>query len=148
MGKETNNVGRERPTEVTWSRLNDTLPRRTEQQANRLILPALSSLDNGTYLCEAVNELGSSADQYVLVVHDPDTVVDAQRSVSYAVVGGMLALFVFVIICMLIVTVWFSMRQKGSYLTHEASGLDEHGEAREAFINGNESHERKKEYFI
>ncbi|GCC20914.1 hypothetical protein chiPu_0019484 [Chiloscyllium punctatum] len=94
-----------RPTEVTWSRLNDSLPRRTEQHGNRMVLPTLSSLDNGTYLCQAENELGSSTDQYVLVVH-------------------------------------------GSYLTHEASGLDEHGEAREAFINGNENHERKKEYFI
>ncbi|XP_072409663.1 cell adhesion molecule 4 isoform X1 [Chiloscyllium punctatum] len=141
-------TGNPQPTEVTWSRLNDSLPRRTEQHGNRMVLPTLSSLDNGTYLCQAENELGSSTDQYVLVVHDPGTVVDAQRSVSYAVVGGVLALFVFVIICMLIVTVWFSMRQKGSYLTHEASGLDEHGEAREAFINGNENHERKKEYFI
>lgn len=36
----------------------------------------------------------------------------------------------------------------GSYLTHEASGLDEHGEAREAFLNGGDSHKRKEEFFI
>ena len=36
----------------------------------------------------------------------------------------------------------------GSYLTHEASGLDEHGEAREAFLNGGDGHKRKEEFFI
>lgn len=36
----------------------------------------------------------------------------------------------------------------GSYLTHEASGLDEQGEAREAFLNGSDGHKRKEEFFI
>lgn len=36
----------------------------------------------------------------------------------------------------------------GSYLTHEASGLDEQGEAREAFLNGGDGHKRKEEFFI
>ncbi|XP_072325060.1 cell adhesion molecule 4 isoform X2 [Scyliorhinus torazame] len=156
-------TGNPQPDGVVWSRLNDTLPGRAERRGNLLTIAALSTVDNGTYVCEAVNELGRSADEYVLVVYeipiatplppstplpDPGAVVEPQTSVSYAVVGGVLAIFVFAIICVLIVTVWFSMRQKGSYLTHEASGLDEHGEAREAFINGNETHERKKEYFI
>ncbi|XP_067874605.1 cell adhesion molecule 4 [Heterodontus francisci] len=141
-------TGNPQPANVVWSRLNDTVPSRAEQRGNRLTITGLSTLDNGTYVCEAENELGRSADEYVLVVYDPGAVVESQTSISYAVVGGVLAVFVFVIICILIVSVWCSMRQKGSYLTHEASGLDEHGEAREAFINGNESHERKKEYFI
>lgn len=36
----------------------------------------------------------------------------------------------------------------GSYLTHEASGLDEHGEVQEAFLNGNETSQGKKEYLL
>lgn len=36
----------------------------------------------------------------------------------------------------------------GSYLTHEASGLDEHGEVQEAFLNGNDSSQGKKEYLL
>lgn len=141
-------TGNPQPAGVVWSRLNDTLPDRAEQRDNVLTIGALNTLDNGTYVCEAENELGRSADEYVLVVYDPGAVVEPQTSISYAIVGGILAVFVFAVICILMVTIWCSMRQKGSYLTHEASGLDEHGEAREAFINGNESHERKKEYFI
>uniref|UniRef100_UPI00398F0607 cell adhesion molecule 4 isoform X2 n=1 Tax=Pristiophorus japonicus TaxID=55135 RepID=UPI00398F0607 len=141
-------TGNPQPADVVWSRLNDSLPERAEQRGNVLTISALNTLDNGTYVCQAENVLGRSADEYVLVVYDPGAVVEPQTSINYAVVGGILALFVFALICILIVTVWYSMRQKGSYLTHEASGLDEHGEAREAFINGNDSHDRKKEYFI
>ncbi|XP_067831409.1 cell adhesion molecule 4 [Heptranchias perlo] len=141
-------TGNPQPAEVVWGRLNDTLPDRSEKRGNVLTITSLNTLDNGTYVCQAENELGRSADEYVLVVYDPGAIVEPQTSVSYAMVGGILAVFVFAVICILIVTVWCSMRQKGSYLTHEASGLDEHGDAREAFINGNENHERKKEYFI
>ncbi|KAJ8339649.1 hypothetical protein SKAU_G00342820 [Synaphobranchus kaupii] len=79
---------------------------------------------------------------------DPGAVVDAHSAVPYAVIGGILALLVFTIICVLIVTIWCSVRQKGSYLTHEASGLDEHGEVQEAFLNGSDSREGKKEYLL
>lgn len=37
---------------------------------------------------------------------------------------------------------------QGSYLTHEASGLDEHGEVQEAFLNGNDASQGKKEYLL
>ncbi|MEQ2178043.1 hypothetical protein GOODEAATRI_009870 [Goodea atripinnis] len=39
-------------------------------------------------------------------------------------------------------------RRSGSYLTHEASGLDEHGEVQEAFLNGNDASQGKKEYLL
>lgn len=81
-------------------------------------------------------------------VSDPGAVVETQSAVPYAVIGGVLALLVFTIICVLIVTIWCSVRQKGSYLTHEASGLDEHGEVQEAFLNGNDTREGKKEYLL
>lgn len=32
----------------------------------------------------------------------------------------------------------------GSYLTHEASGLDEHGEVQEAFLNGNDASQGRR----
>ncbi|MFT7800631.1 cell adhesion molecule 4 [Arapaima gigas] len=79
---------------------------------------------------------------------DPGAVVETQSAVPYAVIGGILALLVFAVICVLIVTIWCSVRQKGSYLTHEASGLDEHGEVQEAFLNGSDSREGKKEYLL
>ncbi|KAI1886308.1 hypothetical protein AGOR_G00212660 [Albula goreensis] len=79
---------------------------------------------------------------------DPEAVVETHSTVPYAVTGGILAFLVFTIICVLIVTIWCSVRQKGSYLTHEASGLDEHGEVQEAFLNGSDSREGKKEYLL
>ncbi|XP_072122098.1 cell adhesion molecule 4 isoform X2 [Mobula birostris] len=156
-------TGNPLPPQVSWSRLNGSLPDRAEAKGNTLTVRRLNSADNGTYVCEVHTEMGSSTDQYTLVVYDLDistfaptslpatdqsAVVEPRTSTSYAIVGGVLAVLVFVVICVLIVTVWFSMRQKGSYLTHEASRLDEHGEVREAFINGNDSHDQKKEYFI
>uniref|UniRef100_A0A8C3HLQ9 Cell adhesion molecule 4 n=1 Tax=Chrysemys picta bellii TaxID=8478 RepID=A0A8C3HLQ9_CHRPI len=136
------------PTEITWSRANDSLPERAQIEGAELMLPALSPGDNGTYACQAANKHGRASDQYVLVVYDPGAIVEAQTSVPYAIVGGILALLVFTVICVLIGMVWCSIRQKGSYLTHEASGLDEHGEAREAFLNGGDGHKRKEEFFI
>ncbi|XP_026172765.1 cell adhesion molecule 4 isoform X2 [Mastacembelus armatus] len=81
-------------------------------------------------------------------VEDPGAVVETHSAVPYAVIGGVLALLVFTVICVLIVTIWCSVRQKGSYLTHEASGLDEHGEVQEAFLNGNDASQGKKEYLL
>ncbi|XP_028281337.1 cell adhesion molecule 4 isoform X2 [Parambassis ranga] len=79
---------------------------------------------------------------------DPGAVVETHSAVPYAVIGGVLALLVFTVICVLIVAIWCSVRQKGSYLTHEASGLDEHGEVQEAFLNGNDASQGKKEYLL
>ncbi|XP_002939173.1 cell adhesion molecule 4 [Xenopus tropicalis] len=141
-------TGNPRPTEIIWTRLNDSLPERAQIQGDVLSFPSLSLQDNGTYSCQVSNKHGRSSDQYVLVVYDPGAIIEAQTQVPYAVIGGILALLVFLVICILIVMVWCSVRQKGSYLTHEASGLDEHGEAREAFLNGGENHKRKEEFFI
>ncbi|XP_027714043.1 cell adhesion molecule 4 isoform X2 [Vombatus ursinus] len=141
-------TGNPRPGQIRWSRGNESLPERAEAVAETLTLPGLTSLDNGTYTCEAGNKHGQARAPYVLVVYDPGAVVEAQTSVPYAIVGGILALLVFLIICVLVGMVWCSVRQKGSYLTHEASGLDEQGEAREAFLNGGDGHKRKEEFFI
>ncbi|XP_073426770.1 cell adhesion molecule 4 isoform X2 [Dendrobates tinctorius] len=141
-------TGNPRPDDIIWSRLNDTLPERAQIQGELLTFPSLSLQDNGTYTCQVSNKHGRSSDQYVLVVYDPGAIIEAQTQVPYAIIGGILALLVFLVICVLIVMVWCSVRQKGSYLTHEASGLDEHGEAREAFLNGGENHKRKEEFFI
>uniref|UniRef100_A0A8C9U2I6 Cell adhesion molecule 4 n=1 Tax=Scleropages formosus TaxID=113540 RepID=A0A8C9U2I6_SCLFO len=136
------------PRNVQWSRVNDTLPERAETSDSTLTISRLSQSHNGTYLCQAHNNYGRAADHYMLLVYDPGAVVETQSAVPYAVIGGILALLVFAVICVLIVTIWCSVRQKGSYLTHEASGLDEHGEVQEAFLNGNDSREGKKEYLL
>ncbi|XP_074927501.1 cell adhesion molecule 4-like, partial [Chelonoidis abingdonii] len=57
------------PTEITWSRANDSLPERAQIEGAELTLPALSPGDNGTYACHAANKHGRASDQYVLVVY-------------------------------------------------------------------------------
>ncbi|KAM9310756.1 cell adhesion molecule 4 isoform 3-T3 [Pholidichthys leucotaenia] len=56
---------------------------------------------------------------YTLDKQDPGAVVETHSTVPYAVIGGVLALLVFTVICVLIVTIWCSVRQKGSYRTRE-----------------------------
>ncbi|XP_023689006.1 cell adhesion molecule 4 isoform X2 [Paramormyrops kingsleyae] len=164
-------TGNPLPRNPLWSRVNDTLPERTEISGTTLSIARLSQSHNGTYLCQAQNDYGRAADHYALLVYenvsvtptalhtpnpsdfpaipkDPGAVVETHSAVPYAVIGGVLALLVFAVICVLIVTVWCSVRQKGSYLTHEASGLDEHGDVQEAFLNGSDSREGKKEYLL
>ncbi|XP_057195493.1 cell adhesion molecule 4 isoform X3 [Triplophysa rosa] len=141
-------TGNPLPRDIQWTRVNDTLPERAEKTGNILHMSRLSQSHNGTYLCQAHNNYGRAADHYTLLVYDPGAVVETHSAVPYAVIGGILALLVFTIICVLIVTIWCSVRQKGSYLTHEASGLDEHGEVQEAFLNGNDASQGKKEYLL
>uniref|UniRef100_A0A8C6TGA2 Cell adhesion molecule 4 n=1 Tax=Neogobius melanostomus TaxID=47308 RepID=A0A8C6TGA2_9GOBI len=141
-------TGNPLPLNIQWSKINDTLPERAEITGLTFQISRLSQSHNGTYLCQAKNEYGLAADHYTLLVYDPNAVVETHSPVPYAVIGGVLALLVFTIICVLIVTIWCSVRQKGSYLTHEASGLDEHGEVQEAFLNGNDASQGKKEYLL
>ncbi|XP_045070356.1 cell adhesion molecule 4 isoform X2 [Coregonus clupeaformis] len=141
-------TGNPLPRDVQWSRINDTLPERAEISGPTLQVSRLSQSHNGTYLCQAQNNYGRAADHYTLLVYDPGAVIETHSAGPYAVIGGVLALLVFTVICVLIVTIWCSVRQKGSYLTHEASGLDEHGEVQEAFLNGNDASQGKKEYLL
>ncbi|XP_068425490.1 cell adhesion molecule 4 isoform X2 [Clinocottus analis] len=136
------------PRNIQWSKINETLPERAEISGPTFQISRLSQSHNGTYLCQAQNNFGRAADHYTLLVYDPGAVVETHSAVPYAVIGGVLALLVFTVICVLIVTIWCSVRQKGSYLTHEASGLDEHGEVQEAFLNGNDASQGKKEYLL
>uniref|UniRef100_A0A3B3CE90 Cell adhesion molecule 4 n=1 Tax=Oryzias melastigma TaxID=30732 RepID=A0A3B3CE90_ORYME len=141
-------TGNPLPRHIQWSKINDTLPERAEISGATLQISRLSQSHNGTYLCQAQNNFGRAADQYTLLVYDPGAVVDPQSAVPYKAIAVVLALLVFTVICVLVVTIWCSVRQKGSYLTHEASGLDEHGEVQEAFLNGNDASQGKKEYLL
>uniref|UniRef100_A0A8C7M3Q2 Cell adhesion molecule 4 n=1 Tax=Oncorhynchus mykiss TaxID=8022 RepID=A0A8C7M3Q2_ONCMY len=112
-------TGNPLPRDVQWTRINDTLPERAEISGPTLQVSRLSQSHNGTYLCQAQNNYGRAADHYTLLVYDPGAVIETHSAVPYAVIGGVLALLVFTVICVLIVTVWCSVRQKGSYRTQE-----------------------------
>ncbi|XP_061676809.1 cell adhesion molecule 4 isoform X2 [Syngnathoides biaculeatus] len=135
------------PRAIQWSKINDTLPERAEISGPTFQISRLSQSHNGTYLCQAQNNYGRAADHYTLLVYDnvslpsmapltptshpivtpslpldikdPGAVVETHSAVPYAVIGGVLALLVFTVICVLIVTIWCSVRQKGSYRTRE-----------------------------
>ncbi|CAN8178878.1 unnamed protein product, partial [Coccothraustes coccothraustes] len=76
--------GNPRPTEVAWSRGNESLPPRARAEGERLTLPALAPQDNGTYTCQVGNAHGRAHDTYVLVVYDPGAVVAAQGAGPFA----------------------------------------------------------------
>ncbi|XP_078789755.1 cell adhesion molecule 4 isoform X9 [Oryzias latipes] len=112
-------TGNPLPRHIQWSKINDTLPERAEISGPTLQISRLSQSHNGTYLCQAQNNFGRAADQYTLLVYDPGAIVDSQSAVPYKAIAVVLALLVFTVICVLVVTIWCSVRQKGSYRTRE-----------------------------
>uniref|UniRef100_A0A8C9V8Z0 Cell adhesion molecule 2 n=1 Tax=Scleropages formosus TaxID=113540 RepID=A0A8C9V8Z0_SCLFO len=74
-----------------------------------------------------------------------------QNGPDHALIGGVVAVVVFITLCLIIVLGRYLARHKGTYLTHEAKGADDAPDADTAIINaeGNQAHaEEKKEYFI
>ncbi|XP_041095287.1 cell adhesion molecule 3-like [Polyodon spathula] len=86
------------------------------------------------------------------VIEGPDpTAMPASNSIDHAVIGGVVAVIVFIVLCLLIVLGRYLIRHKGTYLTHEAKGSDDAPDADTAIINaeaGQSGAEDKKEYFI
>ncbi|XP_029970659.1 cell adhesion molecule 3 isoform X1 [Salarias fasciatus] len=83
-------------------------------------------------------------------IPDP-TAMTTSSGVDHAVIGGVVAVIVFILLCLLIVLGRYLIRHKGTYLTHEAKGSDDAPDADTAIINAEGGHsgaEDKKEYFI
>ncbi|XP_037642429.1 cell adhesion molecule 3 isoform X1 [Sebastes umbrosus] len=83
-------------------------------------------------------------------ITDP-TAMSTSSGVDHAVIGGVVAVIVFILLCLLIVLGRYLIRHKGTYLTHEAKGSDDAPDADTAIINAEGGHsgaEDKKEYFI
>ncbi|XP_053544555.1 cell adhesion molecule 3 isoform X2 [Ictalurus punctatus] len=83
-------------------------------------------------------------------ITDP-TAMSSSSGVDHAVIGGVVAVIVFIMLCLLIVLGRYLIRHKGTYLTHEAKGSDDAQDADTAIINAEGGHsgiEDKKEYFI
>ncbi|XP_059419264.1 cell adhesion molecule 3-like isoform X2 [Carassius carassius] len=81
---------------------------------------------------------------------DP-TAMSTSSGVDHAVIGGVVAVIVFIMLCLLIVLGRYLIRHKGTYLTHEAKGSDDAPDADTAIINAEGGHsgvDDKKEYFI
>ncbi|XP_068936305.1 cell adhesion molecule 1 isoform X5 [Petaurus breviceps papuanus] len=145
-------IGKPQPVMVNWVRLDDDLPQHAVVSGSNLLINNLNKTDNGTYRCEASNAVGTAHSDYTLYVYDSRAGEDNSiRAVDHAVIGGVVAVVVFAMLCLLIILGRYFARHKGTYFTHEAKGADDAADADTAIINaegGQNNSEEKKEYFI
>ncbi|XP_034469892.1 cell adhesion molecule 3 isoform X1 [Hippoglossus hippoglossus] len=138
------------PASFIWEKKDGELPSLAKADGALLQFEMLNKSDNGVYLCQADNGIGNSQGEYTLLVQDP-TAMLTSSGVDHAVIGGVVAVIVFILLCLLIVLGRYLIRHKGTYLTHEAKGSDDAPDADTAIINaegGTSGAEDKKEYFI
>ncbi|XP_060709381.1 cell adhesion molecule 3-like isoform X2 [Hemiscyllium ocellatum] len=151
--------GNPEPSVFSWMRFNGELSDRAIPRSENLTFNFLNKSDAGVYQCAARNIVGIGVRNYSLTVHestssptDKDPLSELTRSsIDHAVIGGIVAVIVFIALCLLIILIRYLIRHKGTYLTHEAKGSDDAPDADTAIINaevGHSSSEDKKEYFI
>lgn len=144
--------GKPLPEPVLWTKDGGELPDpdRMVVSGRELNILFLNKTDNGTYRCEATNTIGQSSAEYVLIVHDPNALA-GQTEPDHALIGGIVAVVVFVTLCSIFLLGRYLARHKGTYLTNEAKGAEDAPDADTAIINAEGSQvnaEEKKEYFI
>ncbi|XP_046732019.1 cell adhesion molecule 3 isoform X1 [Silurus meridionalis] len=146
--------GNPEPLSFRWHKKDAEFPPHVREEGPFLRFDALNKSDNGVYLCHTDNGVGWNEGSYTLQVQedaeDP-TAMSSSSGVDHAVIGGVVAVIVFIMLCLLIVLGRYLIRHKGTYLTHEAKGSDDAQDADTAIINAEGGHsgiEDKKEYFI
>ncbi|KAM8742549.1 cell adhesion molecule 1 isoform 5-T5 [Acanthopagrus schlegelii] len=143
--------GKPQPQRVNWVKVDDDVPSHAVITGADLYIENLNKSYNGTYRCMASNSVGESFDDYILYVYDSRAGEGAPRTVDHAVIGGVVAVVVFAMLCLLIVLGRYFARHKGTYFTHEAKGADDAADADTAIINAEGGHtnsDEKKEYYI
>ncbi|KAJ7305047.1 hypothetical protein JRQ81_010839 [Phrynocephalus forsythii] len=161
--------GKPEPVDVTWVRVDDEMPQHVIVSGSNLHIDSLNKSDNGTYRCEASNEVGTSFSDYTLYVYDNPTTLppptttttttttipttttaadttattepavhgftqlpnsaeelepgdlsdsrageeSAITAVDHAVIGGVVAVVVFAMLCLLIILGRYFARHKG-----------------------------------
>ncbi|XP_022624966.1 cell adhesion molecule 3 isoform X3 [Seriola dumerili] len=149
--------GNPEPTSYMWEKKDGELPPLAKVDGAFLRFEMLNKSDNGVYLCQVDNGIGNNQGEYTLLVQDAaeniadPTAMLTSSGVDHAVIGGVVAVIVFILLCLLIVLGRYLIRHKGTYLTHEAKGSDDAPDADTAIINAEGGHsgaEDKKEYFI
>ncbi|XP_068196718.1 cell adhesion molecule 3 isoform X3 [Antennarius striatus] len=149
--------GNPEPMSYSWKKKDGELSLLAKADGALLLFEMLNKSDNGVYLCNADNGIGMSQGEYTLLVQDDavdnadPTAMSTSSGVDHAVIGGVVAVIVFILLCLLIVLGRYLIRHKGTYLTHEAKGSDDAPDADTAIINAEGGHsgaEDKKEYFI
>uniref|UniRef100_A0A147B292 Cell adhesion molecule 3 n=1 Tax=Fundulus heteroclitus TaxID=8078 RepID=A0A147B292_FUNHE len=141
--------GNPEPSDYSWKRKDGELPPLAKVQGAFLSFSMLNKSDNGEYICHARNTVGTGMGTYTLQVQDT-TAMASPSGVDHAVIGGVVAVIVFILLCLLIVLGRYLIRHKGTYLTHEAKGSDDAPDADTAIINAEGGHsgaEEKKKFW-
>ncbi|XP_066455242.1 cell adhesion molecule 2 isoform X2 [Eleutherodactylus coqui] len=144
--------GKPLPEPVLWTKDGGELPDPDRMLVNgrELTITFLNKTDNGTYRCEATNSIGKNSAEYILIINDPNA-YPGPAATDHALIGGIVAVVVFVTLCSIILLGRYLARHKGTYLTNEAKGAEDAPDADTAIINAEGSQvnaEEKKEYFI
>ncbi|KAI1893496.1 hypothetical protein AGOR_G00124320, partial [Albula goreensis] len=145
--------GKPQPQQINWVKVDDDVPSHAVITGTDLLIENLNKSYNGTYRCVASNSVGESYDDYILYVYDaltttpiptttttttitlPDTTQDSRagegvpQKMDHAVIGGVVAVVVFAMLCLLIILGRYFARHKGTYFTHEAKGADDAADA-------------------
>ncbi|XP_029963910.1 cell adhesion molecule 1b isoform X3 [Salarias fasciatus] len=143
--------GKPHPHQINWLRVDEDVPPHAVVTGSDLYIENLNKSYNGTYRCVASNAVGEAYDDYVLYVYDSRAGEGAPQKIDHAVIGGVVAVVMFAILCALIVLGRYFARHKGTYFTHEAKGADDAADADTAIINAEGGHnntDEKKEYYI
>ncbi|XP_030253211.1 cell adhesion molecule 1b isoform X2 [Sparus aurata] len=143
--------GKPHPHQINWLRVDEEVPPHAVVTGSDLYIENLNKSYNGTYRCVASNAVGEAYDDYILYVYDSRAGEGAPQKIDHAVIGGVVAVVMFAILCALIVLGRYFARHKGTYFTHEAKGADDAADADTAIINAEGGHnntDEKKEYYI
>ncbi|KAL7981640.1 hypothetical protein Chor_005728 [Crotalus horridus] len=74
--------GKPEPVDVTWLRVDDEMPQHVLVSGSNLHIDSLNKSDNGTYRCEASNQVGTAFSDYTLYVYDLPTTLPPTTSLS------------------------------------------------------------------
>uniref|UniRef100_A0A8C7J593 Cell adhesion molecule 1a n=1 Tax=Oncorhynchus kisutch TaxID=8019 RepID=A0A8C7J593_ONCKI len=105
--------GKPHPQQINWVKVDDDLPSHALITGPDLYIENLNKTYNGTYRCFAANSVGESYDDYILYVYDSRAGEGAPRAVDHAVIGGVVAVVVFAMLCLLIILGRYFARHKG-----------------------------------
>uniref|UniRef100_A0A4W5LDK2 Cell adhesion molecule 1 n=1 Tax=Hucho hucho TaxID=62062 RepID=A0A4W5LDK2_9TELE len=105
--------GKPQPYQISWLRVDDDVPSHTVITGSDLFIENLNKSYNGTYRCVASNTVGDAYDDYILFVYDSRAGEGAPQKIDHAVIGGVVAVVMFAILCALIVLGRYFARHKG-----------------------------------
>uniref|UniRef100_A0A3B5LN17 Cell adhesion molecule 1b n=1 Tax=Xiphophorus couchianus TaxID=32473 RepID=A0A3B5LN17_9TELE len=104
--------GKPHPHQINWLRVDEDVPPHAVVTGSDLYIENLNKSYNGTYRCVASNAVGEAYDDYVLHVYDSRASEGAPQKIDHAVIGGVVAVVMFAILCALIVLGRYFARHK------------------------------------